>query len=199
MPCDKFKLDDINSEFLRQLTEVYAQQVYDNTKNADNLQNWMEGKKLVAFEIVDCYIQNCLTTAQCLPLPDCCHEYLKELSIQDAKKIKAYFIWERRGGEKEPGNFHESDYSTACNEIMPFCDIASEKATSCKYMSDVLFKLEKRKNYDRRLTNNSTTEIIINTRTNVDRRKNGRMNIIDEFLRRNSWSASQNMICSESL
>jgi hypothetical protein len=155
MPCEKFKFDEITAEFLRQRTEIYAKQIYNDTKNADCLANWIEGKKLVAFTIVDSYVQNCITTSQCLALPDYCHEYLKELSIQDVKKFKAYFLWESRGGKQEPGIDHVSDYDAAYNEIMPFCALASEKPTSCKYLLDILFKIEKRKYFDRRRMQNS--------------------------------------------
>ena len=192
MLCNRFKFNEITAESLRQLTEVYAGQIYNDTRNADSLHNWIEGKKLVAFSIVDSYVQNCMTTSQCLPLPDCCREYLKELSIQDVKKFKAYFIWESRGGKKEPGSFDLSDYDAAGNELLSGCDLASEKTTSCIYLSDILFAIEKRRNVDRRVMNYSTSQgTIRNARRNGDRRKNGPMSIIDEFLRNNLRHASQ--------
>jgi hypothetical protein len=194
MPCDTFKFDEITPELLQQRTEACALQLYHQTKNADSLHNWIEGKKLVAFTIVDSYGQNCMATSKCLPLPNCCYEYLEEISIQDVKKFKAYFIWEGRGNNKEQGNYHVSDYEAAYNEIIPSCAKASENATDCLYLTDVLFVIEKRRNIDRRGTNNSTSEGTIRiTRLNGNRRKTGRINIIDEFLRNNSLRASQRL------
>jgi len=187
MPYNKLNFDEITPELLRQRTEAYAFQISNKTRNADSLHNWIEAKKLVAFSIVDSYLQNCMETSRCPSMPECCREYLKELSIQDAKRLKAYFIWESRGNRTEEGNDHLSDYGAAYKEIIPFCAVASENATNCRYLIDVLFTIEKRKIVDRRAINKPiSAETIRDARLNSDRRKNGRMSIIDEFLRNNS-------------
>jgi hypothetical protein len=190
MPCDTFKFDEITPELLQQQTEACALQLYHQTKNADDLHNWIEGKKLVAFSILDSYKQNCMATSQCLPLPDCCREYLKEINIQDVTKFKAYFIWESRGNNTDPESYHLSDYKAANKEIIPSCAKASENTIACRYLTDVLFVIEKRRSVGRRVKNDPTSqETMRNARLNGDRRKNGRMNVIAEFLRNNTIRA----------
>ena len=168
MACAELRFEELTQECLNQLTEICALEIHGGSGNADSLYNWIEGKKLVGFMIADCYLKKCQEDGKCLPLPSFCDEYLDQVTIEDVKRLKAYFLWESNGRSMSDPSSHLSDYYAACRDLMLFCDF--ESATSdCTYVSEILFRIDRRKCPDRRV---SARSVASDRRCNIcDRRQ----------------------------
>ncbi len=135
--------DDITPEYLKYLTEVNASGIFKSPNSSDDLTNWSNGKKLTALTILDCYINLCKAST-CKVVKDCCIEYLDEIHIQEAKELKAYFIWEHDGRTKNKSIEEKGiDYARSCNEIMQFCTSITEKSDDCA-LNKILCYIDRR-------------------------------------------------------
>ncbi len=174
MFCEHFKFEELSEEFLNDITHVNALEIHLQNKNPDKLYNWGKGKKLSAYTIVDCYRRECKEKEECITVPTCCDDYLKEIDIQDIKRCKAYFTWECRGRENNiTDNFMRMQYLDGCNEIFIFCDEASNKGKECKYYK-MLSMIDQRKNVlDRRFKQISVS--------NDDRKGNKNRRIAQDY------------------
>ena len=144
-----FKISELNSEFLEELTKVNAAAIFSDTGNSDHRQNWIEGKRLTAFTIIDRFPRDCQKAKQCICLPECCQEYLKEVNIQDVKRYKSYFLWESCGRKNNSEDVMVKEYCEACEQIMSFCDDFANRYLKCTY-NNVLSEVDRRKISERR-------------------------------------------------
>ena len=166
--CFEFAIEELNVDFLELLTKVHAYNVYDYYKNPDNNSNWTQGKKLTAFNIIECYLKQCNSKGECLPLPECCYGYLKEINIKDVKEYMAYFIWDRKGRSwNNSEELRKKDYFEACNQLMSFCGHLEQKGEGCIYHNGILCAIDRRRISERRVLPDRR---IINMKISTDRR-----------------------------
>lgn len=169
--CEKFNIEKVSSQFLKVLTKLNAATVYKHSQQHDEQSNWVEGEKLTAFMIADCYLRTCRKKNTCIPVNECIHEYLDRINITDIIKLKAYFIWDSRGRTINDEEAMKSEYFEGYEGLLEFCDKLPVRGHSCRYNNEILKRIDRRKKERRKPANQQSDPFSPERRTTTDRRQ----------------------------
>jgi hypothetical protein len=169
--CEKFDIERVSSQFLKVLTKLNAASVYKHRQQPDEHSNWVEGEKMTAFMIADCYLRTCKKKNSCIPVNECIHEYLDRINITDIIKLKAYFIWDARGRNINDEAAMEGEYFEGYDDLLEFCDKLPVRGHSCRYNNEILKRMDRRKKERRKPVNQQSDPFAPERRTNQDRRQ----------------------------
>lgn len=111
-----------NENILREFHGIYADLISIRNPKSDDKSNWYEAKRIIGYKCADDIINSCKSCntkqSNCHLFPTHYYDYLNSLSVDEFKKMKAYFIWKKNGGEiSNEKSKIDKDYLDACNEI----------------------------------------------------------------------------------
>lgn len=76
--------------------------------------DWYDAKRFVAFMLADKIVELCKKRMTFI-IPPYYYPYLHNIGLEEYKKIKAYFIWKRNGGQIPDDEL--KNYYPVCNEL----------------------------------------------------------------------------------
>lgn len=183
-------LNDIDDEFLLNLTRSNATMIkYDNPEY-DDVKCWLMGEKTTGVWIAHRYYEQCDSGKECNPaeLKNFFMKYLKKINIVDLKTQTAYFNWLSLGGKhNEPYTVMQMNYLKGCECLISFCkhvvnkncDKHPNEPCDCfQFDKEILTLVDRRHFNQRRCKERRIKQIKLKSLNITDRRKTNRRNAI---------------------